>query len=145
MSELQIENPTQTISHDISWMQLKENIIQVISTFPKEYTVVKDDIDNDKIILLNIPINQEGKAIANDKIIYITKDKIDENKTTVKIEITNEDNKISSYRELERDKKSLNVFVILLKKAIDKTLGKTVANLNKQLKPKVDQYRLLFK
>jgi len=136
MSELIIDNPIQTISYSLSWTEIKKHILKVIATFPKEYSLIKDE--DDKIILLNIPLSQANRAIAKDQIIYVDNITTAEQQTTLKIVLTNEDNKISSYTELERDKKSLNVFTILLKKSIEGTLGKAVANLNAQQKPKVD-------
>ena len=136
MSELQIDNPTETISYNLTWTDLKTHILKVVATFPKEYSIVKNETD--KIILLNIPVSQANKTIAKDQIIYIDNETPGGFKATIKLVMTNEDNKISSYTELDRDKKSLNVFVILLKKSIDGTLGKSVANVNTAQKPKVN-------
>ena len=136
MSELQIENPTQTISYNLSWTDVKNHILKVVATFPKEYSVIKNETD--KIILLNIPVSLANKAIAKDQIIYIDNITTDGLQATLKMVLTNEDNKISSYTELERDKKSLNIFIALLKKSIEGTLGKAVANLNARQKPKAD-------
>ena len=134
MSELQIENPTQIASYPLSWKQIKEHILIVVKTFPNEYTIIKNAESENAITLLNIPVSPAGKAIAKDQIIYVTISNPNETQTSLKMEITNENNKIDSYTELERDKKSLEVFKLLLQKSIAGTLIKTVSNINARAK-----------
>lgn len=134
MSELQIENPTQIVSYPLSWKQIKEHILIVVKTFPNEYTIIKNEESENAITLLNIPVSPAGKAIPKDQIIYVTSTSATETQTSLKLEITNEDNKIGSYTEVERDKKSLEVFKLLLQKSIAGTLIKTVSNINAKAK-----------
>ena len=136
MSELQIENPIQTVSYNLRWADIKTHVLKVVASFPAEYSVIKNQTD--QIILLNIPVSPANKAIVKDQIIYIDNEMEGELPTSVKMVITNEYNKISSYTELERDKKALQVFTLLLKKSIEGTLVKTVAGLNAKQKPKAD-------
>lgn len=134
MSELQIENPMQVVSYPLSWKQIKEHILIVVKTFPNEYTIIKNDESENAITLLNIPVSPAGKAIAKDQIIYVNSTGATETQTSLKLEMTNEDNKIGSYTEVERDKKSLEVFKLLLQKSIAGTLIKTVSNINAKAK-----------
>lgn len=122
MNELQIENPVQTISFDLSWLQLKEHILKIVATFPKEYSIIKNE--DEKFTLLNTPLGGTNKVIGKDQLIYIDRGAPTGTKTALKITMTNEDHKISSATELERDKKWLEIFTTLLKKSIDGTLVK---------------------
>lgn len=138
MSELQIDNPTKNSVYNQSWTRLKAHFIKVVQTFPKEYSIVNNDSDNGKLTILNIPLSAEGKAIQKDIILYITCDNINDTNPSVSITVTNEDNKISTYNELERDKKALNIYSILVDKSINGTLEQSVNNAINEAKPKVN-------
>ncbi len=138
MSELQIDNPTKNSVYNQKWTELKAHFIKVVLTFPKEYSIVNDNSENGKLTILNIPVSAEGKAISKDIILYITCDNVNETKPNVTLTVTNEDNKIASYNELERDKKALNIFSILVDKSINGTLGQSVNNAIKKAQPKVN-------
>ena len=126
MNELLIENPTQTVSYDLPWPKIKEHILKVTATFPKEYTVLKDE--GNKFIILNTPLGATNKIIGKDQIIHIDKEVPSDTRTALSLIMTNEDNKIFSVTELERDKKSLDIFITILKKSIDGTLIKPRPN-----------------
>lgn len=137
MNKVQIDNPIHRLNYDLSWLELTPHLLKVVKAFPNEYTIINDDTDNGKLVVLNIPITAEDKAILKDNIIYITCDNISDNsKANVTLTVTNENNLISSYNELNRDKKSLGLFIVLVDKSIKGTFDKSLAKATKNRKPK---------
>lgn len=120
--QLNIENPKQTVSHPNGWEDFKRHAHVVIKSFPKEYSVLND---GEELTILNISITPQGLAIARDQIIRLTPNKINND---IVATITNQYSRIESYSELERDKKSLDVFLILVNKSIKGTLFKPRVN-----------------
>lgn len=132
MSEtiLKIENPKTTIKHGKGWSDYKEHARKVVALFPKEYRIVSDT--EGSLIVLNLPMSEAGRAIAKDQLIHLSpRISVGE----IDAMITNENNQISSYTELERDKASLDVFIKLTIKSVSGTLESAV---DKIRKPKVD-------
>lgn len=127
---LKIDNPVKTINHSAGWLDYKKHALVVVRKFPAEYKIVQDD----EMILtvLNIPLSAQGKAIAKDQLIYL---RPEESGTGIELSITNENGRIESYTELERDKASLEVFTKLVNKSINGTLNDAIQNVQK---PKVN-------
>ncbi len=76
--------------------------------------------------------------LQKDQILYISRQGYNEKEAIDKLEITNEDQKIRSYTELERDKNSLETFKSVLQQSIAGTLKQTVSKINskgKQVDP----------
>lgn len=137
MTDIQIDNPVKVINYDRPWQEVKSHILRIVASFPNENKIIEDNEAEGKIMLLKPPVTAEAKAIGKDQIMYITR-KSDGATCEVRFEVTNENNKISSYTELERDKKTLENFTILIGKAIAGTLAKSIANVNRQVQPKVN-------
>lgn len=136
MQQLEIENPKTAISTTLPWLDFKSNIFTVVSRFPQEYSIIKE-YEDQKICLLNTPLTEEHKNQNNDQLIYVTH-KGDGN---IEYEITNEKNQLASFNELEKNKKALNVFCILVDQSIKGTLGKVIEQSNETNEPQVDAFQ----
>ncbi len=119
MNDLQIENPIKSANYQLSSEQIREHILNVVNKFPNELKVLNDE--NSKIKILYIPSGATN-AIGKDQIIQINIDVLSDSQIALNMEMTNENNKMSSYTEFERGKNSLTMISNLIEKSINKTL-----------------------
>ena len=109
-----IGNPYIHFASGYSWIEIRHQIINVVSKLPHEYAIIKTDID--KIVLLVIPKQLSERVILKDQIIYIAKEKSDSTGSTIKIVLTNEGKEINSYGELYLAKRALETFTFQLQR-----------------------------
>lgn len=127
---LVIENPSKEIAFTITWEVVKDHLKKVIASFPNEFKLIKDE--SNEMMFLKMPITPDAKAIASDQIIYARKISSTESTSIIHLEITNENGKINSYREKDRDQTSLDQTAVVLQKSIAGTLNKTLSNINQK-------------
>lgn len=127
-----IDNPNQVLTFDLPWQEVNEHIQKLIALFPKEYKLIKDDEKEGKLMIFYTPPAPD--TIGKDQLLYITKQSSTFSSSEVKFEISNEDNKIHSFSEFERDKKTLDISIKVLQKSIAGTLSQTVSNMNSKAK-----------
>lgn len=125
MNEVDIVNPTEDVEFEVEWSQLKSAINQLTKYFPKEYSIVSDNVS--KMMFLVTALKETDRLVGGDQIIYI--ECLRENKPSLaRFTITNEKGKIGSFGELKRNEKSFIIFFQLLKKELAGTLKTQLAN-----------------
>ena len=130
-ADLNIQNPAEEIKFNFSKVDLRRHLDTFLKTYPNSYS---EDIisQEDKFaILRRKPQKLDDNYLEIDAIIYfyiLTSDSIS---TVLKIEITNDDNKMSTKAELKRNSLILKITI--------KLFNKIISDLEAQIK-KAEQY-----
>jgi len=115
---VEAENPASVVNYDLCWEDIKRHFKTFLSTYPNTYKLVSENSSADEIILRRLPQAGDDVAINVDAIIKITKTSSSESLSEVRYEITNENNKISTQGELQRNALILKITINLLQKII---------------------------
>jgi len=111
------ENPTTVLQYNLSWDDIKTHLNSLVSTYPNTYKLISDD--GVLISLRRFPQAGDNIVLQKDAILNIKKLNLTEDGTEVKFEITNDENRISTFGELERNKLIIRVTTNLLGKKIN--------------------------
>lgn len=112
-------NPVQTINYDLTWKDIRRHIDTFLSTYHTIYKLVTEDALLENIVLRRLPQKGDDVVINIDAIIKITKIESGENSSQVRYEITNDNNKITTQGELQRNTLILKITINLIQKIIN--------------------------
>ena len=112
-------NPVQTINYDLTWKDVRRHIDTFLSTYPTTYKLASEDALREDIILRRFPQKGDDVVINIDAIIKITKTESREISSQVRYEITNDNNKITTQGELQRNTLILKITINLIQKIIN--------------------------
>lgn len=120
-------NPVQVFATDLPWSDIKRHLNTLVLTYPGTYRLVEQNNLTDEIILRRVPQKGDDIVLNKNAILKITKIFENENKSGIRFEITNENNKISTQGELERNTQILKITINLLHKIINELKNKIAA------------------
>lgn len=112
-------NPILVIKYDLCWDDVKRHLKTFLLTYPNTYKLIPENNSTGEIILRRLPQTGDDVVLNIDAIIKISKRISDENSSEVKYEVTNENNKIGTQGELQRNTLILKITVNLLQKIIN--------------------------
>jgi hypothetical protein len=116
---IETANPISVIKYDLCWVDVKRHLKTFLLTYPNTYKLVSEDSSSDTTILRRLPQAGDDVVLSIDAIINITKVSTTENSSEVRYEITNDNNKISTQGELQRNTLILKITINLLQKIIN--------------------------
>jgi len=116
---IETANPISVIKYDLCWVDVKRHLKTFLLTYPNTYKLVSEDSSSDTTILRRLPQAGDDIVLSIDAIINITKVSTTENSSEVRYEITNDNNKITTQGELQRNTLILKITINLLQKIIN--------------------------
>ncbi len=115
---IETANPVSIVKYDLCWDDVNRHLKTFLLTYPNTYKLVSEDNATSEIILRRLPQAGDDVAINIDAIIKIIKTSSTDNSSEIKYEITNENNKIDTQGELQRNTLILKITINLLQKII---------------------------
>lgn len=116
---VETENPTQEVNYDLSWEDVKKHYDTFLKTYATVYKSITELASGDSFALRRLPQKADDVAIDVDAIIKATKKSSTEKSCVVKYEITNDNNKITTQGELQRNTLILKITINLHQKIIN--------------------------
>lgn len=111
-----VDNPTSTVKFPGSWDVVKQHVQKLVTTYPGTYAVSSDG--GDRMVLRRKPQTGDDVVLAKDCIIKISQTGSGENSCDVSVEATNDENRIATQGELDRNKLIMTITTNLLQKSI---------------------------
>lgn len=116
---VEASNPVLIINYDLTWKDVRRHIDTFLSVYHTVYKLASEDALREDIVLRRFPQKGDDVALNIDAIIKITKIESTENSSQAKFEITNDNNKITTQGELQRNTLILKITINLIQKIIN--------------------------
>lgn len=110
-------NPSTTIKYKHPWEEVKQHIDRMIRKYPGTYE--RNDRDGDEVVLHRKP--QGGDDVKIDRVCVLKIRQVGTNDGIIDVlfEATNEDNKITTQGELDRNSLIMKITINLIEKTFD--------------------------
>ncbi len=119
-----VENPKDLVKYDISWDSVKKNLNKLITTYPGTYKLVSET--SEETVIRRVPQVGDDVVLDVDAILKISPNSSNNTSSEIIFEITNDNNKIATQGELNRNKLIMKITIKLFQKIIDTLKTKLV-------------------
>ena len=113
-----VENPSEVIKFDLTWQAIKKHINTFSNLYPNAYSLISTD-DESEIFLRRKSQSGDEHYLDIDAILKITIGLVESSSVEIKFLITNENNKIETQGELNRNNQILKITINLINKVIN--------------------------